>query len=128
MFNIQETLKNPASLRVTKVTFYEDSSNDGELDAIYEITATNSFGGSLGAYAFDLTLFDESDDSGMISQSKYVNPDDYIDVLYQLAIDTIKKQPVVNTSVDVARMNRLITANASFNIDLPFKAADVVES
>ena len=128
LFNIQSTLKNPASMYITKVTFYQDSSNENELDAIFEFNATNSYGGSLGAYGYDLTLYDDSEDSGMISQSAYADPDDYIELLYQMLIDSIKKQTEFKTTVDIARMNRLLKGDASFNIDLPFQSAEVVES
>lgn len=128
LFEIQSTLKNPASMYVTKVTFYIDSSNENELDAIFEFNATNSYGGSLGAYGFDLTLYDDSEDSGMISQSAYADPDDYVDLLYQMLIDAVKKQTVLKTTVDIARMNRLLKGDASFNIDLPFQSAEVADS
>ena len=128
LFNIQSTLKNPASMYVTKVTFYKDSSNENELDAIFEFNATNSYGGSLGAYGYDVDLYDGDDDSGMISHSAYVDPDDYFDLLTQLIIDRIKKQTVMETTVDIARMNRLLSGNASFNIDLPFQSAEIVDS
>lgn len=128
LFNIQATLKNPASMYITKVTFYKDSSNENELDAIFEFNATNSYGGSLGAYGYDLTLYDGDDDSGMISHSAYVDPEDYIEILEQLIVDNIKKQTVLETKVDVARMNRMLSGNASFNIDLPFQSAEVVDS
>lgn len=128
LFNIQSTLKNPASMRVTKVIFYKDSSNEGELDAIFEFNATNSYGGSLGAYGYDLTLYDESEDSGMISHSSYVDPDDYYDVLLQMIVDAVKLQEAMDITVDVARMNRLIVNNATFKIDLPFQSSAVAES
>ena len=128
LFNIQTTLKNPASMRVTKVTFYNNSSTEGELDAVFEFNATNSYGGSLGAYGYDLTLYDGEDDSGMISHSAYVDPDDYYDMLLQSLIDVIRKQEVHETTVDVARMNRLLEGNASFKIDLPFQSGSVVEN
>ena len=129
LFKIQSTLKNPASMYVTKVTFYINSSNENELDAIFEFNATNSYGGSLGAYGYDLTLYEEEDDdSGMISQSAYVDPDDFIDLIHQVIIDGIKKQTVLETTVDIARMNRLIKGDASFNIELPFQSAEVADS
>jgi len=128
LFNIQSTLKNPASMRVTKVTFYKDSSNKGELDAVFEFNATNSYGGSLGAYGYDLTLYDDSEDSGMISHSSYVDPDDYYDLLLQMLIDAVKKQEVMAITVDVARMNRLLEINATFKINLPFQSSAVAES
>lgn len=128
LFNIQSTLKNPASLRVTKVTFYKDSSREGELDAVYEITATNSYGGSLGAYVYDLTLYDESEDSGMISHSEYADQDTYLDILQAMLVDSIRTETVHETTVDVARMNRLLEGNASFKINLPFQSGAVVEN
>ena len=128
LFNVQKTLKNPASLRVEKVTFYDNGADVGELDAIYEITASNSYGGSLGAYAYDFRLYDEKDDSGMISHSAYVDPDDYIELLEQMLVDAILEKTIVETTVDVARMNRLLEGNASFKIDLPFQSGAVVES
>lgn len=128
LFNIQPTLKNPASLRVTKVTFYNHKTTQGELNAIYEITATNSYGGSLGAYGYDITLYDEKDDSGMISHSDYVDQDDYLAILEAFLVDNIKEEPIFETSVDVARMNRLLEANATFKIDLPFQSGTVVEN
>lgn len=128
LFNIQQTLKNPASMRVTKVTFYKDSSTEGELDAIYEFTASNSFGGNIGAYGYDLSLYNENENSGMMSSSAYWDPDDYLELLQQMTIDAIKRQTVLETNVDVARMNRLLTGNVTFNIDLPFQSGAVVES
>ena len=128
LFNVQQTLKNPASLRVTKVSFYDSGSENGELDAVYEITATNSYGGSLGAYAYDFRLYDGTDDSGMISHSAYADPDDYVELLQQMLVDAILRKTIVETTVDVARMNRLLEGNASFKIDLPFQSGAVVES
>ena len=128
LFNIQSTLKNPASMRVTKIVFYKDSSNEGELDAFFEFNATNSYGGSLGAYGYDLTLYDDSEDSGMISHSSYVDPDDYYDVLLKMLVDAVKTQEAIDVTVDVARMNRLIVDNATFKIDLPFQSSAVAES
>lgn len=128
LFHIQPTLKNPASLRVTKVTFYNHKTTQGELNAIYEITATNSYGGSLGAYGYDITVYDEKDDSGMISHSDYVDQDDYMAILESFIVDNIKEEPIFETSVDVARMNRLLEANATFKIDLPFQSGTVVEN
>lgn len=128
LFNIQPTLKNPASLRVTKVTFYNHATTQGELNAIYEITATNSYGGSLGVYGYDTTLYDETDGSGTISHSDYVDQDDYLAILEAFIVDGIKEEPVFETYVDVARMNRLLEANATFKIDLPFQSGTVVEN
>ena len=128
LFVIQPTLKNPASLRVKKVTFYKDSSQEGELDAVYEITATNSYGGAIGGYVYDLRLYDGEDDANMMSMSTYADPDDYLDYLMASLIDSIKKQTVFETTVDIARMNRLLEASVSFKIDLPFQSGAVVES
>ena len=128
LFNIQSTLKNPASMRVTKVTFYKDDRKEGELDAVFKFNATNSMGGSLGAYGYDLTLYDNSDDSGMISHSSYVNPGDFYDWLITQIIESIEKQEALDVTVDVARMNRLIVGNATFKINLPFQSGAIVES
>lgn len=128
LFQIRDTLKNPSSMRITKVTFYEDSATEGELDAIFEFTATNSYGGTLGAYGYDLTLYNGEDGSGMISHNNYVDPDDYYDLLRILIIDAIKEEEIHDATVDVARMNRLLEGNASFKINLPFQNESIVES
>jgi len=127
LFNIQDSLKNPASLRVTKVTFYKDSGTEGELDAIYEITASNSYGGSVGGYVLDLSIYEGSDPS-LINHSDYVDPDDYYELLAKYTIDAVKSEKELKTTVDVARMNRLISENATFKIDLPFQSETVVEN
>lgn len=127
LFNIQDSLKNPASLRVTKVTFYVDSGTEGELDAIYEITASNSYGGSVGGYVLDLSIYEDSDPS-LLNSSDYSDPDDYYELLLKYAIDAVRKEEELKTTVDVARMNRLISENATFKIGLPFQSGTVVEN
>ena len=128
LFAIQKTLKNPASLRVTDVTFYKDSTTEGELDFISNITASNSYGGSVGGYVYDLTLYDGDNDAGMLDHSSYVDPDDYLEALEKLLIDAIRKQTVLEVTVDVARMNRLLKDDVTFKVDLPFTSGTTVQN
>lgn len=129
LFVIQPDLKNPASLRVTEVGFYKDSSTEGELDCVHEITATNTYGGSVGGYVFEVGLYDgDEDDADMIDHSTYVDPEDYYEYLESSLVDLIRDQEPLDVTVDVARMNRLLEGKVSFKIDLPFQSSAVVES
>ena len=123
LFVVQPTLKNPASLRVTDIGFYETGTMVG---ALFNINASNSYGGNVGGYIYDVDVYDGEDDAGMIDHSSYVRPSDYIDVLEQLIVDRIKMGTKMEVTVDIARMNRLLESNASFKIDLPFQAEEEV--
>lgn len=128
LFEVQSSLKNPASLRVTNISFYENEAISGELDVVHKITATNSYGGSLGAYVFARQVLRGENSTFMMSHSDYADPDDAVEALQVVLIELIRDEPVFEVSVDVARMNRLLENKVSFNIDLPFNTADVVES
>lgn len=126
LFVIQKDLKNPSSMRLTDVVFYKDSSKDNELDFYAEITASNSYGGNVTGYAYDLTIYEGEPSGSMISHSAYVDPDDYYDVLLAALIDSIKKQTPLDVTIDIARMNRLLKDDVSFKIDIDFESGATV--
>ena len=134
LLEIQSTLKNPASMRVTDVGFYiADTETTKDFHIVHKITASNSYGGNVGGYVYDTLIYkglEEGDnDPGMMDHSSYADPDGDNEKLEAAIIEAIltlyeKKE----CSVDIARMNRLLENKVTFKIDLDFQSDETVEN
>lgn len=120
---IRESLKDPTSMRINKVTFYKNVLTTNELDLLADINAANSFGGSIGGYAYDEEVYSGNQDAGLISFASYNDPDSYTDLIQKIIVLGICSQSTYSVSIDVARMNRLLKADVVFNVNLRFSTS-----
>lgn len=131
LLEIQGTLKNPSSLRVTEVAFFKNKDNPNELSAAHEITASNSYGGSVGGFVYHSFIYEDlkagENRAGMIEFSSYNDPDTDMEILESLIVYTIRQLDEFDTGADVARMNRLLENKVTFKVDLDFQSGETVE-
>ena len=134
LLEIQSTLKNPASMRVTDVGFYKSSSETTkDIDIVHKITASNSYGGNVGGYVYDVGVYEGlktgENNPGMMDHSSYVDPDDQYEALEAALIQLIiTYDEKIECSVDIARMNRLLENKVTFKIDLDFQSGETVDN
>lgn len=131
LLDVQNTLKNPASLRVSKIAFRKSENNPNELYAVHEITASNSYGGTVGGYVYHSEIYNDlkqgENTAGMIDFSTYNDPDTDLEYLEWYLVYLIKGYAEFECSTDVARMNRLLENKVTFKINLDFQSGETVE-
>ena len=118
-------------MRVKSFTFHEDNTSKdrkGEIDCCFIITGKNTYGGTASIYGYELTMYDGSGSPTAMNESDYTNPGDYYELLRASVYDIVDDEPLIESNIDIARMNRLLENGVTFKIGLTFSNEAVVES
>lgn len=111
------SLYDPDSLQVKKVTLYQ---NNGDLDMLAEITATDTLGDPAVGYLYDVTILDGEDHGGVLRISDYDHPQGMAQTLEKLIVDAICQREALDVKVDHQRINRLLEEKVQVKLSLPF--------
>lgn len=116
LYNIKPSMKNPNSLQLLNIYFYEPENDSAYPNVITNQSGQNGFGG----YATNYTTY-SVEDLSVFGSCNSLDADDLKDtteLLIALAISLVLERPKIDAKVDVTRINNVLSSGKTAKLDV----------